>query len=421
MGLNGASFEVLVAGGGPAGLFAAIAAARAGRRVLLLEKAARPGVKVLVSGGNRCNLTHDCGEEEIVEAFGPNGRFLRPALRHLGPRELRETIESLGVPTKVEPGGKVFPVSNRAVDVRDAIEGEMVRAGVVFRGGDPLRGIERRDGGFWVVTASGALEAARVVLATGGKSYPKTGTIGDGYPIAESLGHRLVPLTPALTPLAVPVPWANALSGLTLPDVEVSLFAAGRLVESRRGGFLFTHSGLSGPAPMNLGGAVAALRSCDGAQLVLDFLPGVSPSEFEVRLREEAASAGSRTVRRLLSSLLPERLVDALLANASIPSDRQVARLRREERARLLAGVGSTRLPVAGTLGFDRAEVTRGGIVLDEVDPRTLESRVAPGLHVAGEILDLDGPIGGYNFTAAFATGALAGAAAASAGEGPRR
>ncbi len=421
MGLNGASFEILVAGGGPAGLFAAIAAARAGRRVLLLEKAARPGVKVLVSGGNRCNLTHECGEEEIVEAFGPNGRFLRPALRRLGPRDLREAIESLGVPTKVEPGGKVFPVSNRAVDVRDAIEREMVRAGVVFRGGEPLRGIERSGEGFRIVTARGALEAARVVLATGGKSYPKTGTTGDGYPIAESLGHRLVPPTPALTPLAVPVPWANALTGLTLPDVQVSLYAGGRLVESRRGGFLFTHFGLSGPAPMNLGGAVAALPPSDRAEVLLDFLPEATLPEMEARLRAEAASAGSRTMRRILSTLLPERLVDALLAEASVPVDRQVARLAREERARLLGGVLETRLPVAGTLGFDRAEVTRGGIVLDEVDPWTLESRIVPGLHVAGEILDLDGPIGGYNFTAAFATGALAGASAASAAGGPRR
>src|SRR5262245_44377350 len=276
-------------------------AARAGRAVLLLEEAARPGLKVLVSGGNRCNLTHDCGEEEIVEAFGRDGRFLRPALRHLGPRELREAIESLGVPTKVEPGGKGFPVSNRAVDVRDAIEREMVRAGVVFRGGEPLRGIERREAGFRVVTGRGALEATRVVLATGGKSYPKTGTTGDGYPIAESLGHRLVPPTPALTPLAVPVPWANALTGLTLSDVQMSLYAGGRLVEARRGGFLFTHFGLSGPAPMNLGGAVAVLPPSDRAEILLDFLPESSLPELEARLRSEAASAGSRTVRRILS------------------------------------------------------------------------------------------------------------------------
>ncbi|HET6204110.1 MAG TPA: aminoacetone oxidase family FAD-binding enzyme [Planctomycetota bacterium] len=408
------SYDLLVAGAGPAGLFAAIRAARAGRRVLLAEKNERAGVKILVSGGNRCNLTHDCEDEAIVGAFGGKGAFLRPALRLLGPRALRETIESLGVPTKVEPGGKVFPVSNRAVDVRDAIEREMGRAGVLFRGGEPLRRVVRRDGGFLVETSRGTFAARRVVLATGGKSYAKTGTAGDGYPVLESLGHRVVPPTPALAPLAVSVGWVNELSGLTLPDVEISLMVRGRTLESRRGGFLFAHFGLSGPAPMNLSGAVATLSSTAGVALVVNFLPSVERGSFAGWVRAWAASEGARSVRRLLAERLPERLVDSLLRNAAVPADRQAARLAREERERLQGALFATRLPVAGTLGFDRAEVTRGGVALDEVDPRTLESRIVPGLSIAGEVLDLDGPIGGYNFTAAFATGALAGEAAGS-------
>jgi predicted Rossmann fold flavoprotein len=409
--------DLLVLGAGPAGLAAAIAFARAaraaggpGRRVVLLEKASRPGVKILISGGNRCNLTHDCDAAEIAKAFGRDGgRFLGPALRERGPRELREWIESLGVATKVEPGGKVFPVSNRADEVRDALERELAAAGVEFVGGAAVRSLARDGSGFVVAAGAREFTAPRVVLALGGRSYPKVGTTGDGYALVRELGHTVVAATPALVPLVVEVPWVRALSGLTLPWVELSLVVEGRVVDTRRGGLLFTHFGLSGPAPMDLGGAVAAIGELSRALLRVRWLPALERTALEEKLDHGVAHAPARPLGAWLSDLLPRRLAQALLASEEFDPERRLAEIGRRERSRLCDVLTATPLPVQGTRGFDFAEVTRGGVTLAEVDPATLESRKVPGLFVVGELLDLDGPIGGFNFTSAFATGALAG------------
>jgi predicted Rossmann fold flavoprotein len=410
--------DVIVAGGGPAGLAAAIAAARQGRRVALLEKAPRPGVKILISGGNRCNLTHDCDAATIARAFGRAGaRFLGPSLRERGPRELRAWIESLGVRTKVEPGGKVFPLSDRADEVRNALERELVASGARLFGKAAVRAVEREhDGGRFVVrTESGDFAAPRLILALGGKSYPKVGTTGEGYELARALGHTLVATTAALVPLLVDVAWARELSGLTLPDAAIAFAFDGRIIDTRRGGLLFTHFGLSGPAPMDLGGSVAAAADLAKAKLVVRWLPMVERSELEARLEQAASGAPARTLVAWLADLLPKRLSEALLAAHGFASTQRLGEVPRRERARLIELLHATPLPVAGTRGFDFAEVTRGGVALDEVDPKTLASRRSPGLYIAGELLDVDGPIGGFNFTAAFATGALAGRNAAAA------
>jgi predicted Rossmann fold flavoprotein len=415
--------DLLVLGAGPAGLAAAIAFARAtraaggpARRVVLLEKASRPGVKILISGGNRCNLTHDCDAAEIAKAFGrEGGRFLGPALRERGPRELREWIESLGVATKVEPGGKVFPVSNRADEVRDALERELAAAGVEFVGGAAVRSLARNGDGFVVTTGTREFTAPRVVVALGGRSYPKVGTTGDGYALVRELGHTVVAATPALVPLVVDVPWVRALSGLTLPWAELSLVVEGRVVDTRRGGLLFTHFGLSGPAPMDLGGAVAATGELSRALLRVRWLPALERAALEEKLDHGVEHAPARPLGAWLADLLPRRLAQALLASEEFDPERRLAEIGRRERSRLCDVLTATPLPVQGTRGFDFAEVTRGGVALAEVDPATLASRRVPGLFVVGELLDLDGPIGGFNFTSAFATGALAGRSAAEA------
>ncbi|MSP15228.1 MAG: NAD(P)/FAD-dependent oxidoreductase [Myxococcales bacterium] len=414
--------DLVVVGAGPAGITAALAAAKRGRRVTLLEKAARPGVKILISGGNRCNLTHDCEAAEIAKAYGrAGGRFLGHALRELGPRELRAWVESLGVATKVEPGGKVFPVSDRAVEVRDALEAELTHAGVEFVGSAAVEAVEREGETFVVVTADRELRAPRLVLAVGGRSYPKVGTTGDGYAFARALGHTVTTTAPALVPLVTTTTWVRELSGVTLEDVVMTLSAPANTGAKRpitqRGALLFTHFGLSGPAPMNLGGSVAEqlVGSVASVTIAINFLPTTERKELDARFVTAMKDADPRLVRTAVTELLPRRVAEMLCEQANLAPNLLLAQFGAAARARLLDALFATRLSIAGTRGFDFAEVTRGGVPLDEVDPATLQSRRVPGLYLAGELLDLDGPIGGYNFTAAFATGALAGRCAAEA------
>jgi predicted flavoprotein YhiN len=436
------SYETIIVGAGAAGLLAATRAAERGRRTLLLEKNRKPGVKILMSGGTRCNLTHATDEHGIVEAFGASGSFLYSALAALSPDALVAMFEAEGVPTKVEETGKVFPVSNRALDVLLALQRMLARSGARLQLDSPVIGIERDGDGFQVRTPRQVLRAGKLIITAGGQSYPGSGTTGDGYAWAKSLGHKIIPPRPALTPLTSPEPWVHDLRGVTLPDAQIQLVVASEENESlsfrglprnpagstaagprggprgkmdqsntealRRGSFLFTHFGLSGPAPMDISRVVTA-RPHAGWQAVCDFIPTVNESEVLERLAAEAAQSGKRNVINVISEWLPRRLAEALMARANVPADRRAAELSRSERAALVATLKRTAISISGTLGFKKAEVTAGGVSLDEVDSRTMQSKLVPNLYFAGEILDLDGPIGGYNFQAAFSTGYLAG------------
>lgn len=405
---------IVVVGAGAAGLMAAIAAAAtapSATPVIVVEKNRRPGVKILVSGGGRCNLTTTVTGPALEAAFGKAAaRWLRHALRAFPPSALRAFIESTGVALHEEALEKVFPVSGRAGDVLEALLRRAREAGVAIETERPVTAIRREADGFQLDTPAGPLAARRVILAAGGRSYPQMGTTGDGYALAASLGHSVTPTVPALAPLAVDLDWVHALSGLTLPDAVIAVEDVdGRHLATRRRPLLFTHRGLSGPGPMDVSGWVAAAGA--GCALVLDLAPDLPRERVDAALR----AGGARPTHALLPEALPERLRRALAAQAG--ADVPAASLDRAARLRLVDAVKSLRLPVAGTLGFAKAEVTRGGIPLDEVDPRTMASRLVPGLFICGELLDVDGPIGGYNFQAAFATGRLAGLQASLPGE----
>ncbi len=413
-------WDVIVAGAGAAGLLAATRAAERGRKTLLIEKNRRPGVKILMSGGTRCNLTQATDVRGIVEAFGYQGKFLHSALAALGPRDLVELIEAEGVLTKTEPTGKIFPVSDKAADVLAALIRRLERSGCVLATAEPVMAIDRTAGLFRVTTDRRVLTAVALAITTGGCSYPGCGTTGDGYRWVAKFGHTIVPPRPALVPVETSVAWVHDLKGITVADVTVAVAehpppGAGenasprQPLASRRGSFLFTHFGLSGPVVLDISRVITGHPRPATLDLVCDFFPSLSEAEFDDQLRHRAAADGKQGVPAILPHDLPRRLVDALLALAQVPRHLRCAELGKAARARLVQVFKHCAIPVSGTLGFRKAEVTAGGVSLAEVDSRSLQSRIVPKLYLAGEILDLDGPIGGYNFQAAFSTGWLAG------------
>ncbi len=399
--------SVAVLGAGAAGLMAALSAARADARVTLIEKTADGGRKILISGGGRCNvLPSVAAPERFVSAASP-----QLVKRMLGAFPLREQKvffeEDAGVELALEEeSGKLFPASNRARDVRDALVRLATEAGVEFRWSTTVTGVNRGNStglNSWrvLVKETDAIGADAVVVATGGLSVPLTGSDGAGLVIAKRLNHAIVPTYAALTPLLSNHRSHWALSGLSL-EATLRAPASGRHARSS-GGFLFTHRGYSGPTVLDVSHAYTRDRGD-----VLVSWGTITRAEWEAALEDRTGLLSTRVASRL-----PSRLAEMLIATAGIPVDRKMAELKREERNRLLDALTSFRLPVTGDEGYKKAEVTGGGVALDEVDPSTLESRRHPGLYFCGEVLDAFGPIGGHNFMWAWSTGRAAGQAAA--------
>src|SRR4051812_33916024 len=419
------SYDVVVIGAGAAGLLAATGSAERGRRTLLVEKNRKPGVKILISGGTRCNITHNCDAAGIIAAFGSSGPFLHSPLAALGPQDLVDLLEADGLATKIEEGGKIFPQSDRAVDVLDALLRRLRRSGAELALAEPVEAIERADERFALKTSSRTIACEKLILTTGGKSYPGCGTTGDGYRWLAKMGHTIRRPRPALVPLTCDETWVRELKGITIPDVLLRFvdpsidespkqkrrrggLLPGVLIE-RRGSMLFTHFGLSGPAVLDVSRAITAAMEPRKLALTVDFLPDADAIAIERQFRGIAAQEGKRLVATIVADRLPRRLVDALLVRAEIAPDRRAAELSAIERGRLVDQLKRCEIRVTGSRGFEKAEVTAGGVALDEVDSRDMQSKLVPNLFLAGEILDLDGFIGGYNFQAAFSTGWLAG------------
>jgi predicted Rossmann fold flavoprotein len=385
--------DVVILGAGAAGLWAAGTAAARGRKVLLLEKNPRVGVKILASGGTHCNVTTTLEGAALQEAYGRDGgRFLAPSLRRLGPHDVRNELDQLGVPTEEGEWEKVWPVSRHASDVANALLRRAQQAGAIVRTDAPVLDLGK---GFVVHTKHGDVRSQKVLVTVGGKSYPKSGTTGDGYAWLQALGHTIVKPVPALVPLVVDLPWVRALAGIAIPGARVWV---DRRADRRRP-LLFTHTGLSGPGAMD----VSRWFEIGPAELHVDFLPDVSEEELRT------AIVSAKRIARALP--LPARLADGLCEGVGVRGDQPGPETSKAHRHALLQAVKRWSPHVAGTRGFDHAEVTAGGVALDEIDPATMESKIVPGLFVAGEILDVDGPIGGFNFQSAFATGHAAGLA----------
>jgi predicted Rossmann fold flavoprotein len=327
--------------------------------------------------------------------------------------------------TKVEPGGKIFPNSDRAADVLNALLQRLHRSGAELALGEAVTAVERHGDAFQIETSLRSVDCQKLIVTTGGKSYPGCGTTGEGYAWLAKLGHTIRRPRPALVPLTSEEPWLHELAGITVPDVSLRVIdpmrsesqnrkrgrerlPPGVMIE-RRGSLLFTHFGLSGPVALDVSRAVTAVANPRELVLVADFLPDQSAELLSKQLAECATTDGKRMVAGVIADRLPRRLADALLDRAKILIDRRLAELSKAERAILVHQLKHCEIRVTGSRGFEKAEVTAGGVALDEVDSRTMESKLVPNLYIAGEILDLDGFIGGYNFQAAFSTGWLAG------------
>lgn len=405
-------WPVIIVGTGAAGMVAAIFAARAGARVLALDSRRTPGAKIRVSGGGRCNVLPSQVALEDYQTSGSTKALRNVLFSWPLPAVVAFFEEELGVPLTVESGGKMFPASGRAKDVVDALLAGMARAGVTLRGEARVTAVTptrlAESAGLEVRLDDGArLLARRVLLSTGGLSLPKTGSDGGGWRIAARLGHTVLPTHPALVPLLTRERAWHELAGLSLP-VSLRAVRDGRVIDERDGDFLFTHAGFSGPAVLDVsrhftapGGEAARLRVRWG---------GRGAPDWEALLRQPE----KRAVATLVRQHLPRRLADALLSRAALPEGRTTSELGREERRRLIAALTDTELAVSGSEGYKTAEVTAGGVPLAELSLKTLESRVVPGLHLAGEVLDVTGRIGGFNFLWAWVTGRKAGEALAS-------
>lgn len=402
-------WDVIVIGGGAAGLMAGISAAEHGKRTLVLEKNRKAGVKILMSGGTRCNITHATDNRGIVAEYGTQGRFLHSALAAFSVDTTIDFFEAEGVATKVEETGKIFPASNKAADVVAALVRRLGRSGATLALAEPVSDLTRDADGWTLMTPQRVLRAGRVILTTGGQSYPGSGTTGDGYRFAAQFGHTIVTPRPALVPLTVEAAWVTGLTGLTLPDVAVRVVEAGTSLAARRGSLLFAHFGLSGPVALDVSRVVSGHAQPRTLTLEVDLLPAVKEAEVAEFLQREAAASGKKQLAGVLAQQIPRRLCDLLLTLAGLAVERTAAALSKADRLRLAGLVKRLPIPVTGTLGFKKAEVTAGGVSLGEVDSRTMASKLVSGLFLAGEVLDLDGPIGGYNFQAAWSTGWLAG------------
>jgi predicted Rossmann fold flavoprotein len=391
------SYDIAVVGAGAAGLMAAIFAAREGRRVVAIDGAARIGAKILISGGGRCNVTHHA---VAATDFNGNRNQIAKVLRPFDVPQTLAFFRELGVDLKREETGKLFPVSDRAKTIVDALTGAAHDAGVTMLLATKVTSLAR---GFLI---NEHIEAERVILAAGGRSVPKTGSDGSGYALARALGHTTTPLFPALVPLVIDgAHWVKTLSGASV-DAELSVrVASGRIVHRARGWMLFTHFGLSGPLVLDVSRHWLAAKP---AALVANFLPGETFASLDAAFVREASRNPHATVASVVRGRLPERVIAAIAGE--VPA---LGRVSKDERRRVVRGFVEHELPVTRDRGFDFAEVTAGGVPLDELDLSTMQSRVVPGLFLCGEILDVDGRIGGFNFQWAWSSGAVAGRAAA--------
>ena len=399
----------IVIGGGPAGMFAAITAAEQGKKVLLLEKNHRLGKKLLITGKGRCNVTNHCTGQEVLQNTPRNGRFLFSAMAAFPPEKTYAFFESHGCPLKVERGNRVFPVSDRSQSVLDCLQNELRRLHVTVseeRVTEILTAEGRVTG---VRTDRGSHEAGWVILATGGVSYPATGSTGDGYRMAEALGHTIVPQEGSLVPLEAEED-CKQMQGLSLRNVGVKLLSAkGKVLYQDFGELLFTHFGVSGPTVLS----ASCHMKGEGCRLLLDLKPALDEAKLDARILRDLEMYQNRAMENALTDLLPRSMIPVVLRRLEIAPDMQANSLTKQKRRALVELLKAFPVEILGKRPVSEAIITSGGVKVSEINPKTMESKLVPGLYFAGEIIDCDAYTGGFNLQIAWATAyAAAGSAA---------
>ncbi|WP_047384943.1 NAD(P)/FAD-dependent oxidoreductase [Cetobacterium sp. ZWU0022] len=397
-------FDLIVVGGGPGGIFTAITAAEKGLKVALLEKNKRIGNKILVAGSGKCNLTHTGKPKDFLDKYGMNGKFLKEAINKYSPEMLKNFFKENGLPlVLVEESGKYFPQTFSSLDVVHLLKTKMESLGVKIVENIKIESVTKSGEEFIITTDRDTFISDNVALATGGKSYPGVGTTGDGYVMAKELGHKIVPPKPALTPVFVRDYMFEELSGISFQDVKITIWKEDKKIIEKRGPVLFTHTNFSGPGILDNSRYIE-----NGSFLEINYVD----KDFETLNREiieEMNKEGKKTVRRVLNSyFLPDRFIKRVLSLAEISEELKLSELSKEKRENLVRILASNKMEVTKVGSFEMAMVTRGGVAIDEVNQKTMESKKVSGLYLVGEILDIDGDTGGYNIQAACSMGVLA-------------
>lgn len=404
--------QILVIGAGPAGMMAAIRAAENGAAVTLLEKMKRPGRKMMITGKGRCNITNAADVPEIIRNIHGNGAFLNSSMRAFDNQDVMEFFRQQGVPVKVERGNRVFPVSDKAQDVVDAMVHRLHELDVRIELEMPVADILLQEGRVaGVRTKSGAhYKADAVILAVGGASYPGTGSTGDGYEMAKKLGHTVVLLRPSLVPLETEEEWVKDVQGLSLRNVRATLLAGGEKVQEMFGEMMFTHFGVTGPIILSMSRRAAqCLAEGKFVELELNLKPALTPEKLDARIQRDFEQHIRKSLKNGLLDLLPHKLIEPVLDCAYLDPEKPVHQVTAEERHRLAETLQHLTLTIAKTRPLAEAIVTAGGVSVREINPKTMESKLVPGLYFAGEVVDVDAYTGGYNLQAAFSMGNAAG------------
>jgi predicted Rossmann fold flavoprotein len=405
-------YDCIVIGGGPAGMFAAITAAEQGSKVLLLERNDRLGKKLLITGKGRCNVTNDCSAQEILQNTPRNGRFLYSAMTAFPPEKVKAFFEDRGCALKTERGNRVFPVTDKAQSILDCLQTQLRRSGVTVRTAR-VKSIATLDGAACGVrTQDGFFEAKKVILATGGASYPTTGSTGDGYTMAQNLGHTIVPAEGSLVPLETAGTDCQDMQGLSLRNCAVKLLnAKGKVLYKDFGELLFTHFGVSGPTVLS---ASCHLKG-EGCRLVIDLKPALEDNKLDERIQRDLEMYKNRSMENALTDLLPRSMIPVVLRRLEIEPEMQANSLTKQKRRAMVELLKAFSVEITGKRPVAEAIITSGGVKVSEIDPKTMESKKVPGLYFAGEIIDCDAYTGGFNLQIAWATAYAAGMAVSEA------